>query len=177
MNRHKAHVVVGVVAEQPAAVVATAATVAEHFDADLVCVFVDSARYPIEERPDGTVVSLSLNPDLADEMVEELDPAIHASIAATLESRDVSWSVRALAGGPAQELARVADELDAAMIVVGTREAGFRGSLHEFLNGSVAAQLAHRQHRPVLVVPLNPVGDGQLPWDATHPLGREDGMR
>ena len=165
MNRHKTHIVVGVVAGQPAAVVATAATFAEHFHADLVCVVVNGARYTIGQRPDGSVVSLSINPDLADEVVEVFAPSMRAAVAAVLEDRDVSWSVRALAGGPAQELARVADELDAAMIVLGTHEAGVRGSVHEFFNGSVAAQLAHRQHRPVVVVPLNPVGDGALPWD------------
>jgi nucleotide-binding universal stress UspA family protein len=54
------------------------------------------------------------------------------------------------------------------MIVVGTREPGFRGTVHEFINGSVAAQLAHRQHRPVVVIPLNPVtDDDELPWNAT----------
>lgn len=165
MNRHKAHVVVGVIADQPTDVISTAATVAERFNADLICVWVDGGRYEIGERPDGSVISLSLNPDLGDEVVEVFDPAMRSAIAAVLEDRDLSWSVRALAGGPAQELARIADELDAAMIVVGTRAAGFQGSVHEFLNGSVAAQLAHRQHRPVLVVPLNPVGDGTLPWN------------
>ncbi len=165
MNRHKTHIIVGVLVGQPAAVVATAATFAEHFNAELVCVFVNGARYAIGQRADGAVVSLSINPDLGDEAVEVFDPAMRSAIAAVLEDRDVSWSVRALAGGPAQELARVADEFDAAMIVVGTHEAGVRGSLHEFFNGSVAAQLAHRQHRPVVVVPLNPVGDGELPWD------------
>lgn len=51
------------------------------------------------------------------------------------------------------------------MIVVGTRPAGFRGTVHEFLSGSVAAQLAHHQRRPVVVVPLRPVGiDEPPPW-------------
>ncbi|WP_284328799.1 hypothetical protein [Demequina litorisediminis] len=50
--------------------------------------------------------------------------------------------------------------------MVGTREPGLRGTLHEFFSGSVAAQLSHRQHRPVLVVPLAPVGpEGELPWE------------
>lgn len=164
MNWHRTHIVVGVTAGQPA-VIAAAAGFAEHFNADLVCVVVNGARYTIDRWPDGSVVSLSINPDLGDEAVEVVAPEVRAAIAAVLEDREVAWSVRALAGGPAQELARVADELDAAMIIVGTHEAGVRGSLHEFFNGSVAAQLAHRQHRPVVVVPLNPVGDGELPWD------------
>ncbi len=166
MSPRKTHVVVGVVPEQPDAVIATAATFAEHFHADLVCASVNAGGYTIDTRPDGTVVSMSIDPDLAEERVEVFDPELRASIAAVLEDRGVLWSVRALAGGPAQELARLADGLDAAMIVVGTREPGIKGGLHEFFNGSVAAQLAHRQHRPVVVVPLNPVGlDGELPWN------------
>lgn len=45
------------------------------------------------------------------------------------------------------------------MLVIGTRE-GARGALREAVHGSVAAQLAHRQHRPVVVVPLDPVPFG-----------------
>lgn len=166
MNWHKPRIVVGVVPDQPNAVIATAATFAHQFRADLVCASVDTARYTVDTLQDGTVVSMPIDPDLADEAVERFDPELRSSIATVLEDRGVLWSVRALAGGPAQELARLADELDAAMIVVGTREPGIKGSLHEFFSGSVAAQLAHRQHRPIVVVPLNPVGlDGELPWN------------
>jgi nucleotide-binding universal stress UspA family protein len=71
-----------------------------------------------------------------------------------------------LVGNPAQALGDLADTLNASMIVVGTREATLRASLQEFINGSVAAQLAHRQHRPVVVIPLAPVpSDQPLPWD------------
>ena len=45
-------------------------------------------------------------------------------------------------------------------------EAGLRASMREFFRSSVAVHLAHRQHRPVLVVPLSPVDDGRaLPWE------------
>lgn len=166
MNGRKNRILVGVVPNQPSAVVTTAAMFARHFHADLVCATVDVARYTVESMQDGTVVSMPIDPDLADETVELFDPDLRSSIAAVLEDRGVLWSVRALAGGPAQELARLAAELDAVMIVVGTRDRGIKGSLHEFFNGSVAAQLAHRQHRPVVVVPLNPVGpDGTPPWN------------
>jgi len=37
--------------------------------------------------------------------------------------------------------------------------------MREFLNGSIAAHLAHRQRRPVVVIPLSPVREGEaLPW-------------
>lgn len=161
MSQKKPHVVVGVVPGQPGAVVAQAATFAERFSANLVCASVDSTRYTIEGCPDGTVVTMPLNPDRFSDEQEAFDPGLREAIAETLRGRPVSWTVRMLAGGAAQELTRLADELDAAMIVVGTREAGLRGSLREFFNGSVAVQLAHGQHRPVVVIPLDPRPAGQ----------------
>lgn len=169
-NGHQAHhgsrpILVGVVPGQPAVVVEQAAVFAERFAADLVCASVDSSRYTVEQRPDGAAVTMPIDPDLGDEQVAVFDPALRDSLAQILEKRDVRWSVRALAGGVAPELARLAEELDAAMIVVGTRESGLRESLREFFNGSVAVQLAHRQHRPLVVVPLNPVTtEHELPW-------------
>lgn len=170
MNTSRTHIVVGIVPGQPTAVVSEAAMLAERLDADLVCATVDPSRYTVDERDDGTVTAMSIDADLADETVEVFDPELRARIAEALDGRPVRWSVRALAGGPAQELSRLANELGAALIVVGTREAGIRGSLHEFFNGSVAVQLAHRQHRPIVVVPLNPVGDDdELPWNEDRP--------
>lgn len=166
MTDHKNHVLVGVVLGQSAAVVVTAARFAEYFHANLVCASIDAGRVSLGERPDGTVISMSVDPDLADERAEVFASKLEAEITTALEGRHVSWSVLALAGAPAQELSRLAEELDAAMIVVGTREPGFVGSVRQFFNGSIAAHLSHRQHRPVVVVPLNPVGhDGSFPWN------------
>jgi len=160
-----AHVVVGVIPGQPSAVVETAADFASRFGADLVCASVDIARYTVAQSLDGTIIASSIDPELMDEKAERFDPMLEQSIGRTLEGRGISWSVRALAGNPAVELSDLAEQLDAIMIVVGTREAGLRGSLREFLSGSVAAHLAHHQHRPVLVVPLDPQPHGtQMPW-------------
>lgn len=165
MPAHRHPIIVGVVPGQPAAVVETAARFAQHFDAELVCASVDLSSYPVQTRPDGTVYAMPIDSDLVDEKAEEFDSGLRDEIAAALDPLGVRWSTRALAGGAAQELSRLAERLDAAMIVVGTRERGIRGSLHEFFNGSVAVQLAHRQHRPVVVVPLSPVTDeSELPW-------------
>lgn len=161
----QAHIVVGVVPGQSAAVVKTAATFAHHFGANLVCAFVDASRYAVERYADGTLLTMPLDPDLSDERQEFFDPELEKAIAVALEHHGIPWSTRVLAGGPAVELGRLAEELDARMIVVGTRRPGFRGTIQEFFGGSVAAQLAHRQHRPVVVVPLDPVtGDEALPW-------------
>lgn len=169
-------VVVGVVPDQPSAVLAAAAPFARGFDAEIVCAAVDVSRYGIGEDADGRVIAWPVDADLADEQVEEFDPALRDSIAAILDPLGVRWSTRALAGGAAQELSRLADQLDAAMIVVGTRERGMRGSLHEFFSGSVAVQLAHRQHRPVVVIPLEPAGAGlELTWDGGTATGDSTG--
>jgi nucleotide-binding universal stress UspA family protein len=167
MNTSGRHIVVGVFNGQPSCVLEQAAYFAHHFGADLVCGYVDATRYVVEERPDGTVISLPIDPDLVDLHEEIVDPKLEAEIAQGLDGQDVRWTVRALAGDPAEALAHLADQLDALLIVVGTRKAGIRRSLHEFFDGSVGARLAHRQHRPVVIIPLDPVAtDAELPWAA-----------
>lgn len=165
MNHDTPHILVGVVPEHLAAVVTAAATFAERFGAELICASVDGSSYTAGKRPDGSIMSMPIDPDSYFDGAQVFDPGLRTEIAKILDPRRVKWSVRALAGGAAQELARLANELDAEMIVVGTREAGIRDSLREFLNGSVAVQLAHRQHRPLVVIPLNPItGNSALPW-------------
>ena len=164
------HVLVGVVTGTAAAVVEAAAGLADQLGADLVCATVDESSVKVRQQSDGTVVSTPLNPDLPFEKTQEFDAGLRAEIAGILDPLPVQWSVRALAGGPAQELARLADQLDAALIVVGTRESGFKGSVEEFFTGSVAVQLSHRQRRPLVVIPLNPVlDDADLPWESEPP--------
>ena len=49
---------------------------------------------------------------------------------------------RALGGDIARALGRLAETLQAELIVVGSRRGGLRSSVHEFLGGSVAVHLA-----------------------------------
>lgn len=159
-------ILVAVVPGQPVAVLDHAARLAGDLDVPLVCANVDPNRYLVSSYVDGTVVALPYDPDLPEVEEETFDPELEARIRETLAGRGVPFSLRQLAGDPAWALTRLADELDARYIVVGTREAGIRGSLREFFNGSVAVHLAHRQHRPVIVVPLAPVdGSQRLPWE------------
>ena len=171
--------VVGVVAGQPDSVAAQAAALAARLGARLVCATVDPGRYLVEERPDGGIRSAPLDPDLVEpeprrdeagadsDPVDRMDPKLEARLHALLDPTGVRWETRALAGDPARALARLAETLDAMMIVVGTRRAGLGGTLREAFGGSVAVHLAHRQHRPVVVVPLSPVGlDAALPWES-----------
>lgn len=74
-----------------------------------------------------------------------------AEISDTLARDDVAWTYHVKHGDPARALAQLADDVDAAYLVVG---ATHPGALRHVLGGtSVAAQLIKLQPRPVLVVP------------------------
>lgn len=146
-------IVVGVVPRQPAHVLERAAEFAARFGAMLVCARVDPSRYLVERFADGRFTSKPVDPEAAGLRIETFDEALRQRIAGILEPTGVRWSVQPLVGDPSSELAAFADRVDALMIVVGTREPGFRGTLQEFFTGSVAAHLAHRQHRPLVVIP------------------------
>ena len=168
MNRQppSRRVVVGVTATQPPVVVVQAARFARQFDAALVCAHVDAARYVVAEHADGSVESRPIDPDQSDWEDASFDPELADRIRALTEQESVHVELRELAGDVAYALARLADVVSAEMVVVGSRRGGLRSSVHEFFGGSVAAHLAHRQPRPVVVVPLTPVPRGKpLPWE------------
>ncbi|HEY8912827.1 universal stress protein [Lacisediminihabitans sp.] len=166
MTTQSRSVVVGIVPGQSDDVVLQAAMFASRFEAQLVCAFVETSRYVVEELADGSVRSLPFDPDLPELRDEVFDPELAAHLGSLLAARNVRWSTRALAGDPARALAHLADAVDAAMIVVGTRRTSPRRGIREFFGGSVAAQLAHRQHRPVVVIPQAPVSiEEPLPWE------------
>jgi nucleotide-binding universal stress UspA family protein len=154
---HPPFVIVGVVPSQPDAVIEQAAIFARHFGADLICAYVEASRYPVGEDSLGTVTSFPFDPDFPDMRDEIFDEVLRSHLERVLGNSDLRWSTRALAGDPAVAIGNLAQSVDAAMIVVGTRDAGVRGVVHELFNGSVAARLAHHQHRPVVVIPLDPV--------------------
>ncbi|WP_426997637.1 universal stress protein [Pseudarthrobacter sp. N5] len=148
-------VVAGVVPGQPPAVTRHAADLAFSLGVDLVCAYVDVTTYLVDEDPDGRVESLPIDPDVIDDDAENIAGGIHSRLASELEPYGIAWSFVTLAGDPSRALARLAETVNAAVIVVGTRERGIGKRLEELLTGSVAVHLTHRQHRPVLVIPLN----------------------
>jgi nucleotide-binding universal stress UspA family protein len=88
----------------------------------------------------------------------EHDPGRHKSLRAQLEG---GWTAPARSlgitpetvlrdGHPVQVLLEVADEIDADVVVVGSR--GF-GGFPQMLLGSTSTQLAQHSRRPVLIVP------------------------
>ncbi|GAA2753410.1 universal stress protein [Amnibacterium kyonggiense] len=148
-------IVVGILPDQPLWVVQVAADYARAFDAELVCVAADATRYAYQELPDGSLLTAPIDPDLAsvgpmfsEDRLEEIRTVLAPS--------GVPWSMRELVGLAADALMEVAEQEDALMIVVGARPGGFRGALRHAFTGSVALRLAHRQYRPVVVVPTAP---------------------
>lgn len=152
------YVVVGVTPHQPDAVVHTAARFARRFEAELVCAFVVTGNYVVDEDALGHVTSRPVDADAEDWSEGAFDAGLLAHLPALLTGQP--WSTRTLAGDPAEALSRLANRLDAAMIVIGTHRADHRRSLRDFFGASVGVHLAQRQHRPLVVVPLDPIGFG-----------------
>ena len=165
-NQAARQILVGVTYGQPDVVLRQAARFARTFNAALVCAHVDPGRYVVEELPDGTVASLPLDPDLPELKDTDFDQGLVAQVRAAVADESLELSFRELAGDVAYALTRLADILDVEMIIVGSRRGGVRAGLRQFLTGSVAAHLAHRQSRPVVVIPVAPVAEGKpLPWE------------
>lgn len=159
-------VLVGVKPGQREAVVATAAKLAELFNVPLVCAHVDQSRVETRINSDGTMQSQPLDPDVVEEPTTVFDKQWRAKIA-SIVSDGTEIVFRELAGDVARALAEEADQLGAEAIVVGTRTGGIGTSIQEFFRGSAAVHLAHRQWRPVVVVPVSPTHpDHPLPWEA-----------
>ncbi|HVD80563.1 MAG TPA: universal stress protein [Propionibacteriaceae bacterium] len=168
MAEHQAarRILVGVTYGQADVVLRHAARFARTFDAALVCAHVDPGRYVVEELPDGTVASLPLDPDLPELKDTDFDQGLVAQVRTAVADDSIELSFRELAGDVAYALTRLADILDVEMIIVGSRRGGVRAGLKQFLTGSVAAHLAHRQSRPVVIIPVAPVAEGKpLPWE------------
>lgn len=158
--------VVGIVPGQPELVALTAAAWAEAAGgATLYFAYVDPSRHVVEERPDGSVLHVDIDPDGLDDAWQERQAHIEAHLHRVVDPTGVPWRFRYLAGRPDRALTHLARAVDAAVIVVGTRHPGLREGIREFLEGSVAVQLSHHQHRPVLVVPLSVVDwKAQIAW-------------
>ncbi|WP_285116749.1 universal stress protein [Leifsonia sp. fls2-241-R2A-40a] len=159
-------VVVGVHRGQSTTVVAEAARLADELGRPLLCGYVGEDTYLAEwDKPDA-VAEESLHPTAVGAGDGEAALALSTAIGEALdEVRDdrppPSWALRLLAGDPAKALGRLASEVDARLIVVGTRRRGMASALEDRLAGSVAARLAHDQLIPVVVVPVDTKDRGQ----------------
>ena len=158
-------VIVGLQPGQARHVLDEAARFAVLLRVPLVIAHVDVTRFVTYEDPDGYVHSAPIDINIAageGELAKVQDAA-----ASVLGDAGPVWTVRQLVGDPAMAIKHFADEIDARLIVVGTRKRGFGESVREFFTGSVGARLAHRQHRSILIVPLGePVPDDEEIWPA-----------
>ncbi|MFE7845428.1 universal stress protein [Microbacterium sp. NPDC057407] len=158
-------VIVGVVPDQSTRVLAEGARYAKLLGAPLLVVHVDVTRFVTYEDPDGYVHSAPIDMNIA-AGEGDLDK-VRSTASSFLASHDVRWTVQQLVGDPAMAIKHLAEKVDAKLLVVGTRKRGLGESIREFFTGSVAARLAHRQPRPILVVPLGePVPDDEEIWPA-----------
>ncbi|HWJ84485.1 MAG TPA: universal stress protein [Cellulomonas sp.] len=149
--------VVGVSPGQPELVALTAASWARATGGALYFAYSDPSRYVVAENPDGTVRHAEVDPDTADDSWLERQQQMEGFLHTVVDPSGVPWEFRYLAGRPDRALTHLARAVNAAVIIVGTRAPGVRASVREFVDGSVAVQLAHHQHRPVLTVPLSVV--------------------
>lgn len=158
--------VVAVLPDQPAIVALTAVNLARATGAPaLYFAHVDQSRYPDEEFPDGTVRHLSIDPDLDDDSWRERQTELTALVSDWMQGQEIPWHFRYLAGRVDRALTHLARAVDAAAFVVGAHVRRHH-RLADYINGSTAMHLSHRQHRPVLVVPLEVVDwDGRAPWE------------
>ncbi|WP_227422402.1 universal stress protein [Pengzhenrongella sicca] len=150
--------VVAIVPHQPELVVLTAASWSQAAGGvPLYFAYVDPSRFVVEEFPDGSVHHAEVDPDSVDDTWLARQKQIEQSLTDVLDPSGVPWHFRYLAGRADRALTHLARAVDAAAIVVGTRAPGPGARLREVVEGSVAVQLSHHQHRPVLVVPLSVV--------------------
>jgi len=148
------YIVVGVTPKQPLIVLRQAVGFAREFNARLVCANVEAGNYVVAEHPNGSVESRPIDPDQPDWNTAIFDGSLAARIRAIADKKGVRVEFRELAGDIAHALGRLAEVLNAEMIIVGSRRGGLRSTMHEVFGGSVAAHLAHRQPRPVVIIPL-----------------------
>ena len=149
-------VVVGLQSGHLAAVVDVAAQMARRSNASLVCVTIDPSSLSDGTPSDGSGMIEAIDPDAGGSIPQGLSEADVAAVQDLAARSHVEVEHLTRVGDPARVLASVAEERHAEVIVVGTRTGRHR--VADFYNGSVAARLTHQQHRPVLVVPTDPVG-------------------
>ena len=146
--------VVGVLPGQSPEVLHAAASLAARLGATLICAHVDEASYLVEWDPARSAHRLSLHPDTDNAEIRAVTQELRNSIGAACDGLGIHWTLRTLAGDPARALGRLAAEVGATMIIVGTPEPGLGHRISAALNGSVAAWLSHHQDHPILIVPV-----------------------
>jgi len=146
-------VIVGVHLGQPVDVLLHSARLAVELGRELVCAYVAADVVATAwDRPEHFLVTADFDDGSSEEdLASDLIDAIRAALD-VIHPRP-QWRVRVLSGDVANELAELAHETEARLIVVGGRRRGFDRMLDHFTSGSVSTRLAHDQLRPLLVIP------------------------
>ena len=88
-----------------------------------------------------------------DEAENEVETELVAALTSSGDLTGVTWELVSTTGEAGAELVRIAEDRDAACVVVGKRHTGFSDLLHRIASGSVSRAVVARQKFPVLVVP------------------------
>ncbi|MET3860727.1 nucleotide-binding universal stress UspA family protein [Dietzia sp. 2505] len=146
--------VFGAIPGQDPHVVRAAAALAARMQSSLVCVWSDPANIIVRRNPDGSVDTVPTDPDgVGDPDRPTGEEMLFAQLEKTLAASPAPWRFHYATGTPARALHEAAEEVDAVAIAIGTRQPGFGSWAAEKIDGSVAARLAHHQHRPVILIP------------------------
>ncbi|KQQ09848.1 universal stress protein [Rathayibacter sp. Leaf296] len=157
-------VLVGVAEGQRPEVLRTAARFAKDFGAPLLVLYAAPDPYLVGEYVDPMTGAIPVVGRGRPSDRPTAPPSLVAEVESILDGAEHTFQVAE--GEPALALSDAAEKTDARMIVVGTRDSGVLASIAEFLSGSVAVHLAHRQHRPVVVVPrAERDASHRVPWD------------
>lgn len=84
---------------------------------------------------------------------ESIEAGLRTMLVSGGDLDGVDWELISVTGEASGEIIRVAQERDAACVVVGKRHRGFAEFLHRMASGSVSRAVVATQKFPVLVVP------------------------
>lgn len=90
---------------------------------------------------------------VGEQIQDELQAELVASLQESPDLAGVKWELVTTIGEAAAELNRIAQERDAACVVVGKRHKGFAEFVHRIASGSVSRAMVAANKWPVLVVP------------------------
>jgi nucleotide-binding universal stress UspA family protein len=129
---------------------ARAGEFARVFDAKVIVVSVAAPPRPVTDRGAFGLMPYYLQDDDELRRVDETLLQQHRErVEAFFAGLDLSAEFVGVVGEPAEAIVGAADDQDADLIVVGTREPGF---VDRLLGGSVSQGVARRAHRDVLIV-------------------------
>ena len=128
---------------------ASAADLSEKTGSELHVVYVGHMPYVAYESPGATVLDRDLLGRMQEDAEQEARTMLEELVLREGETGGEVAGVHARLGRPDAEIVRVADELGAGLIVLGSRGLG---PLRRALMGSVSDSVVRYAHCPVLVV-------------------------